>query len=116
MQFQTLITKAHSFPRPAEFRAKPRNLGFGRGIEPRNFTVEFVLLPWNAAEFDVFLSNNYFFTENDLKNSMLPPCELSSYRPISNLSFLSKLLERVISVQLTGYLLSAGLLPVHQSA
>src|SRR6218665_1860718 len=46
----------------------------------------------------------------------LPPCDLSSYRPISNLSFLSKLLERVVSVQLTGYLSSAGLLPVHQSA
>ena len=47
---------------------------------------------------------------------MLPPCELSSYRQISNLSFLSKLLERIVSVQLTEYLLSAGLLPVHQSA
>src|SRR6218665_1074438 len=44
------------------------------------------------------------------------PCELSSYRPISNLSFLSKLLERVVSFQLTEYLSSAGLLPVHQSA
>src|SRR6218665_3928818 len=44
------------------------------------------------------------------------PCELSSYRPISNLSFLSKLLERVVSIQLTEYLSSAGLLPVHQSA
>src|SRR6218665_2934523 len=42
------------------------------------------------------------------------PCELSSYRPISNLSFLSKLLERVVSIQLTEYLLSAGLLPIHQ--
>src|SRR6218665_1520716 len=29
---------------------------------------------------------------------------------------MSKLLERVVSVQLTGYLSSAGLLPVHQSA
>jgi len=31
-----LITRAHSFPRPAEFRAEPRNLGFFRGIEPWN--------------------------------------------------------------------------------
>src|SRR6218665_1165392 len=35
-----LICRAHSFPRPAEFRAEPRNLGFtaelGRGIGPRN--------------------------------------------------------------------------------
>src|SRR6218665_2225218 len=51
-----------------------------------------------------------------LKKSTLPSCELSSYRPISNLSFLSKLLERVVSTQLTEYLSSAGLLPVHQSA
>src|SRR6218665_369582 len=42
--------------------------------------------------------------------------DLSSYRPISNLPFLPKLLERVVSVQLTDYLSSAGLLPVHQSA
>src|SRR6218665_1662869 len=51
-----------------------------------------------------------------LKKPTLPPCEISSYRPISNLSFLSKLLERVASVQLTGFLSAAGLLPVHQSA
>src|SRR6218665_1443546 len=35
---------------------------------------------------------------------------------ISNLPFLSKLFERVVSVQLIDYLSSAGLLPVHQSA
>src|SRR6218665_2756763 len=46
----------------------------------------------------------------------IPPCELFICRPISDLSFLSKLLDRVVSVQLAGYLSSAGLLPVHQSA
>src|SRR6218665_917791 len=51
-----------------------------------------------------------------LNKSTLPCGDLSSYRPISNLPFLSKLLERVVSVQLTDYLSSAGLLPVHQSA
>src|SRR6218665_2311380 len=50
------------------------------------------------------------------KETNASPCELSSYRLISNLSFLSKLLEHVISVQLTGYLSSAGLLSVHQLA
>src|SRR6218665_2498144 len=50
------------------------------------------------------------------RKKMLPPGELSSYRPISNLSFLSKLLERVVSVQLTEYLSSADLSPVHESA
>src|SRR6218665_307854 len=45
----------------------------------------------------------------------LPHKDNQNYN-ISNLPFLSKLLERVISVQLTDYLSSAGLLPVHQSA
>jgi len=34
------IIRAHSLPRAAEFRAEPRNLGFCRGIEPRNWTAE----------------------------------------------------------------------------
>jgi len=41
---------------------------------------------------------------------------LSSNRPISNLSFVSKLLERVVAHQLTTYLTSNHLLPTHQSA
>src|SRR6218665_52647 len=45
-----------------------------------------------------------------------PRGDLSSYRPSSNLPFLFKLLERVVRVLLTGYLSSAGLLPVPQSA
>jgi len=55
-----MMTKAHSFPRSAELRADPRNLDFFRGIEPQNITAEFVFLPRNAVEFDVFHSNNYF--------------------------------------------------------
>ena|SRR6218665_2701771 len=69
-----LITRAHSFPRPVEFCAEPRNLGFFRRFEPRNLTAEFVFLPWNSAEFDVFHSNNNFFTENDLKVALLQVC------------------------------------------
>src|SRR6218665_885888 len=42
----TVITIAHSFPRPAEFRAKPRNLGF---LEPRNLIAEFVFFPQNSS-------------------------------------------------------------------
>ena len=41
---------------------------------------------------------------------------MSNYRPVSNLSFLSKLLERAISQQLTRYLQSESLLPQNQSA
>src|SRR6218665_3179637 len=46
-----LICKAHSFPRPAEFRAEPRNLGFYRGIGPRNWATEFVFSPRNLTFF-----------------------------------------------------------------
>ena len=68
-----IIIRAHSFPRPAEFHAEPRNLLFPR-IWAAEFTVEFVFLPRNSAVFDVFHSNNYFFTENDLKVALLQVC------------------------------------------
>src|SRR6218665_1915477 len=59
-----LVCRAHSLPRPAEFRAEPRNLG----LLPRNWAAELGHgIRLFAAEFDVFHSNNYFFTENDLK-------------------------------------------------
>ena len=74
-----VITRAHSFPRAAEFRAEPRNLGFFRGFESAELTAEFDFfsvrgVPRNTAEFDVFRSNNYFFTENDLKVALLQVC------------------------------------------
>src|SRR6218665_3076167 len=69
-----MMSRAHSFPRPAEF---PRNLGFllrnlSRGINRgiRLFPRYFVF----PAEFDVFHSHNYFFTENDLKVALLQVC------------------------------------------
>lgn len=51
-----------------------------------------------------------------LKKPSLDPCVLSHYRPISNLPFLSKVLERVVAKQLTGYLHSNKLYPTFQSA
>ena len=51
-----------------------------------------------------------------LKKSTLDPADISNYRPVSNLSFLSKLLERAISRQLTHYLEAESLLPRNQSA
>ena len=51
-----------------------------------------------------------------LKKPNLDPSDISNFRPISNLSFLSKLLERAICRQLTAYLESGSLLPQHQSA
>eukprot|EP00745_Piridium_sociabile_P012062 TRINITY_DN18726_c0_g1_i1.p1 TRINITY_DN18726_c0_g1~~TRINITY_DN18726_c0_g1_i1.p1 ORF type:complete len:1158 (-),score=142.61 TRINITY_DN18726_c0_g1_i1:196-3669(-) len=51
-----------------------------------------------------------------LKKATLDPNNLKNYRPISNLSFLSKLLERIILHQLFSHLTTHKLLSVHQSA
>ncbi len=39
-----------------------------------------------------------------IKKPKLDPCELANYRPISNLLFMSKLLEEVVSAQLCSFL------------
>ena len=46
----------------------------------------------------------------------LCPIDVRSYRPISNLTVISKLLERIVSSQLVKYLKDNGLLPDLQSA
>ncbi len=51
-----------------------------------------------------------------LKKSDLDPADPKSYRPISNLSVLSKLLERLVARQLLAYLTASKLLPELQSA
>ena len=51
-----------------------------------------------------------------LKKPDLDPAESKSYRPISNLSVLSKTLERLVARQLLDYLRAADLLPDLQSA
>ena len=51
-----------------------------------------------------------------LKKSNLNKSELKNYRPVSNLSFLSKFIERVVCSQLTSYLEVNKLLPDNQSA
>ena len=42
--------------------------------------------------------------------------DIKIYRPVSNLSFISKLLERIVSEQITSFLESHDLLPARQSA
>jgi len=51
-----------------------------------------------------------------LKKSELDSANVRSYRPISNLSVLSKLLERLVARQLLDHLAAAKLLPELQSA
>ena len=51
-----------------------------------------------------------------LKKASLEPHELKNYRPVSNLSFVSKLVERVAVKQLIDYLETKGLLLLFQSA
>ena len=51
-----------------------------------------------------------------IKKALLD-CEiLKNYRPVSNLSFISKLLERIVCVQLVDHLNVNGLYEVFQSA
>ena len=51
-----------------------------------------------------------------LKKPDADPSDVKFYRPISNLSVLSKLLERLVAKQLLSYLTTARLLPDLQSA
>jgi hypothetical protein len=51
-----------------------------------------------------------------LKKPTLDPAVLKNYRPVSNLSFLSKVLERLVCEQLHAYLQEHNMLPHYQSA
>ena len=51
-----------------------------------------------------------------LKKSTLDPDDLNSYRPISNLTFLSKVVERAAAVRLRRHVESERLLPDRQSS
>ena len=51
-----------------------------------------------------------------LKKENLDANQLKNYRPVSNLSLLSKLLERVVKDQLQAFLDDHGMMPRHQSA
>ena len=51
-----------------------------------------------------------------LKKADVDAADVKSYRPITNLPVLSKLLERLVAQQLTEYLTEKDLLPELQSA
>lgn len=51
-----------------------------------------------------------------IKKTTLDPDSLTSYRPISNLSFISKVVERVVARRLMSHITTHSLLPSRQSA
>jgi hypothetical protein len=51
-----------------------------------------------------------------IKKNNLDPSDVKNYRPISNLTFISKLIERIIAKRLTSYLTDNDLMPFFQSA
>ena len=51
-----------------------------------------------------------------LKKPGSDTADMANYRPVSNLSFLSKTVERVVAEQLNSYLMNNGLMPPLQSA
>jgi hypothetical protein len=51
-----------------------------------------------------------------LKKSSLDPIDPSSYRPISNLSFVSKIVDKVVDARLSNHTSKHNLLPVFQSS
>ena len=51
-----------------------------------------------------------------LKKMNLDPEDMNSYRPISNLTFLSRTVERVVAIRFVEHLELNKLMPCHQSA
>ena len=81
-----------------------------------------VIVPFVVDLFNRSLSEGHFpavFKEAFVTPVVMKPgldaTDTSSYRPISNLSVLSKLLEHLVDSQLMKYLTSAYLLPLLQS-
>ena len=51
-----------------------------------------------------------------LKKPGLDAANMTNYRPVSHLSFISKVVERAVAIQLNEYLTANDLLPRYQSA
>src|SRR6218665_2124609 len=79
--------------------------------------VPFLLYLFNRSLSEGFLpsSQKCSIISSALKQSSLDPSLCQNYCPIANLSFLSKTLERLVSLQLLPYLEQSGLLPSMQS-
>src|SRR6218665_627382 len=79
--------------------------------------VPFLLYLFNRSLSEGFLpsSQKCSIIFSALKQSSLDPSLFQNYCPIANHSFLSKTLERLVSLQLLPYLEQSGLLPSMQS-
>ncbi len=82
-----------------------------------------LLLPFLTCLMNKALTNGFFpnlwknvCVTHVLKRNNLDPCATSSYRPISNFTFLSKLLERLVNKQPLHNLNRHGLFKTNQSA
>ena len=87
----------------------------------KQFAVE--LAPFITALINSSISSGLFPSSQKcamviplLKKKTLDPDDLGNYRPVSNLTFMSKLLERAVHDQITSYLQENNLLPERQSA
>jgi hypothetical protein len=95
------------------------------GLDPTWLVKDFVqiLAPYLTNLFNRSMSEGYFpemfrlaKVTPILKKSTFDPSVLSSDRPISNLPFVSKVLERAVNERMSQHLQSNGLLPENQSA
>ena len=85
-----------TMPLLSDILAKICNTSFHEGLFPENLKLAMV--------------------QPRLKKITLDPDDLNSYRPISNLTFLSKIVERVAADRLRRHIESQQLFPVRQSA
>jgi len=82
-----------------------------------------LLAPFITRIINISLTNGHVspVLKNAYRTQLVKKCgldvnEVCNYRLVSNLSLLSKTLEKAVSQQLERYLTRAGLLPSHQSA
>jgi len=62
------------------------------------------------------ISQRHAIITHKLKKPSLDASVTSNYRPVSNLTFMSKVVERMVADQMLEYLRSSGLMPELQSA
>lgn len=85
--------------------------------------VNFLLAPIFCAIANVWLSSGVFpecekcaLITPIIKKSSLDKEDLNNYRPVSNLSFISKFIERVVSIRIDRFLFHHNLISPYQSA